>query len=583
MYQTDRPLTLHSTSTHGSNYLYRLFRSAIWLLCRDGDLNQVDIILHPIHPFDGTASRLWRRLKRHHGSPVELLEAVKRELERMLRSKRNRYGQSTQTQLSVTYGNMRAGGEPSVYARIFNGGETIRIDTAVGCITARLSPNTLLGSKKQRIVTYRNACRLWRQCHQEGRLHPQKLLHLHYQGTAIGDLVASYALRTYPRAGGSVKQCKGIWSTLFQAVAVRDYIQRHLLNDVAQSAVTVPEPTYVHGIFKRAIHQLGGNVLESHHYTRKLDLVDSACELYNPRIITAPIGSHISAEQMQSARNYMEERLSQPQKHLWYMFNGINSKDTNLYNEDGEPLTVDRGALYAVVFLHSFDDGQYWYGLDGFDDIYHWTVFTIDRLVKNPDISRVFVKAHPNANYRNYPGDRIAYLRLKKRYAEETRICWLRCDVPPQAFVRRHGRFVGITHHGSVAEELTFLDVPVIASACAPWGAHSGFLSVWQNPEEYAELLQGVKHLHDRSSDGASSVSNSRALMEYIWAYRLDVRSIEETSVWILFGKWFSGVVPPINHENFSRYQAELCSLTQKSEKFNTTIDNLVADILSRP
>lgn len=563
MYQTDRPLKLHSTASHGASYLYTLFDLAIWLLSRDNGLSQVDIILHPLGPTGTTTSRWLRLLNYYHRSPVGLLKAVKRQLEKIARSGRNRF--------------VSRDGEPSVYQRIYSRGETIRIETAVGYITVRLSPHPFLGSKNERKAANRAARRLWEQCHYEGRLQPQKLLHLHYQGTPIGDLVASFALRSYPEAGGSVSHCKGIWPTLVRAVAIRNYIQQHLLNDIAQSAVHIPEPTYLHGVFQRTIHQLGGNVLESKHYTGMLNLIDSASELYNPRVITAPVGLHISEEQVQSARSYMEDRLSQPQKHLWYMFNGTNSKNGNLRNEDGDPFTVDRGTLNAVVFLHSFDDGQYWFGLDGFDDIYHWTVFTIDELIKNPDIDRVFVKPHPNVNYRDYPGDRIAYLRLKKRYAEEGRVCWLKRDVGPHAFVPRYGRFVGITHHGSVAEELTFLDVPVIAAAYAPWGAHSEFLSVWQNPEEYAELLRGLKDLHDQSCDGASSVSKSREFMEYICAYRLNARSL---SVWIRFGKWFSGVVPPIDHESFRRYEAELCSLTQSSEKFKTTVDNLVAESL---
>jgi hypothetical protein len=50
---------------------------------------------------------------------------------------------------------------------------------------------------------------------------------------------------------------------------------------------------------------------------------------------------------------------------------------------------------------------------------------------------------------------------------------------------------VGITHHGSVAEELVFKKIPVIASTNSYWGEEYKFGYWWKNVKDYENLISG--------------------------------------------------------------------------------------------
>jgi hypothetical protein len=52
----------------------------------------------------------------------------------------------------------------------------------------------------------------------------------------------------------------------------------------------------------------------------------------------------------------------------------------------------------------------------------------------------------------------------------------------------------GITHHGSVAEELVFLGIPVLASTRAPWTDSYQFVRTWRSVHEYGDMLDGLAY-----------------------------------------------------------------------------------------
>lgn len=567
-----KSVTLHSTASHGPAYLFGLIDNAIWLLSQDPFLNQVDIILHPVNLVSVREDLPEKIIQKLYQNTAEFLSTIKASILKVflnLSLIASRQSKQSNKQVSSDLHNTKF----SVYNRIYRRGETVVLEMPVGILTLRTSEVSFAQSFFPWIKAYITAIRLWLKCFEVSSFSFQKFLHLQYRETHIGDLVASQALRSYPKAGGSLRYCKILVSTLAKGVFIRDYIH-HNLQSNQESLVTIPEPTYLHGIYLRTLHQMGSSILDPHHFSGFLQLISPKSLGYSPRTIASPVIKKLSGDQIENARAYLNSRIEQPERSLWYMTHGTNRTDNQLLDESNNLIEVPQSAVCPIIFLHSFDDGQYWFGLDGFDDIYHWTEFTIDVLLENQNIDLIFVKAHPNADYETYPGDRVAYRRLRKRYKLEKRICWLRSDISPLAFSQHKGA-IGITHHGSVAEELAWLSVPVIASSHAPWGKAYSFLNTWDDPTEYHNILSTIKY---EVIDSLHKSSHDDDLLRFITEYRINVLSIWEKSTWLRFGKWFLSCEIECSSNSFSRVSKDLSNLVQSSECFNAFLQKLVEE-----
>jgi hypothetical protein len=79
------------------------------------------------------------------------------------------------------------------------------------------------------------------------------------------------------------------------------------------------------------------------------------------------------------------------------------------------------------------------------------------------------------------------------------------------------GCVYGITHHGSVAEELVAAGMPCIASTHAPWGNNYPFLRTWDTAQNYHEILR------DLSVEGwrVPASAERDALARFATEYRL--------------------------------------------------------------
>ncbi len=304
---------------------------------------------------------------------------------------------------------------------------------------------------------------------------------------------------------------------LIDAAAFVNYINYNLLplpdSTASSTIVMVREPTYLDAIYTRSLSLNGADVIEIYPYDAVYREVNPS--VYTPfreRVVNSSAKNLSPLEKMQ-VETYLTDRVYDPGRRLSYMKKGLNQANT-LKNEKGELIHVLPDSSGAVLFLHSFDDAQYVFGPDGFDDLFDWSVFTLNSLLNNPDIDTVLIKPHPGVDYKNYPGDKRALKRLKKLFPETQKLKWLSHDCGPMALKDLKG-FVGITHHGSIAEELVFLRVPVISSTYTPWSTNYQFTVNWSSPSEYGNLL--AQNLNQFTV----SQENIESLMAYVMEARL--------------------------------------------------------------
>jgi hypothetical protein len=173
------------------------------------------------------------------------------------------------------------------------------------------------------------------------------------------------------------------------------------------------------------------------------------------------------------------------------------------------------------------------FGLDGFEDLYEWTVVSIDECLGNRHIGRVLVKEHPNIDLATFPGDKHAVERLRTRYHQESKLKYIdrRTDIKA---LRSLGLLYGITNHGSVAEELVAVGLPVIASSKGPWGKGYPFLHLWHSPEEYIAVLRGLTF----SEWSPPGQAEQDALARFVTEYRMTVLPGQELPVSVQWMLW---------------------------------------------
>ncbi len=530
---------LHSTSSHGSPAMFTMIDYAIRLMNFKGSSVEVEIVLHPIIKFYTPRTifiGLWRQAK------ARLKKLRNLQLRRVSESQK----------VSGSAESLDAG--QSIFRLVYSSGAPVRISTPKGDIVIRRNVRRRLESFRSFFVAYFRSGLLWRKCYEHGLFQPLRYLQLEYAGIRVGDLAASTALREDGNAGGALRRCQYLRRALLNAVAINDYIQNINLDIHDWVYVSVPEPTYLHAIYERQLHLRGAKILDGRgmHVQHP---VNSFGELqFNRFVMQVECASSLSGEERDRAIKYLQERIELPRKHLSYMNIGINSRDMGLWDSDGRPLEMAVDGLCAVIFLHSFDDASYYFGTDGFEDIFDWTVFTVDNLIKSADVETVLIKEHPNVNYAAYPGDKVAKKRLSQRYYRHPKVHWLRRDVGPVALAQ-YKNLVGITHHGSVAEELAFLGIPVVASTHAPWGHSFDFVKTWTTPKEYLFILKSLK-THALFSVANLTKEPPESLLRFVLIYRIEYLHDFEIPTWRKFMHFCYGSLPddtPQNHEEATR------------------------------
>lgn len=499
-------LVIHSPRLQCNAYLIDLLHAAVWLSesrrAALKDSQSVEIWLHPV-------GSPWTKLAHGLIDPKTLFRYIDRRLRGMRRRSVDHPGVDpvvdTESLIEQIHRRRTVTIQGSGRTKIIVG---VR---AVGVV--RSAVHTLGAIFR--------TWRAWMTCSARGRLDIEGLLALSYRDVRIGDLVASTVLSGETAAGGSLRDCRlsAILLALFDAIYTLDHIARTSEIIHQNEYVTVPESTYLEAIYLRALQHAGLTVLELYDY-RGTPCVYSPGESLRRPEIARPTTGPSGIKESENAERYLQERLANDRKHLWYMHDPKNAGiDDELVDQSVKPLARDDNLLTIVIFLHSCIDAQYSFGTDGFEDLYDWTLASIDGCLRNPQVGRVLIKRHPGIDLERYPGDKYAEEKLRVRYLSDEKV----------TFINRHaninnlttlGRVYGITHHGSVAEELVAAGIPCIASTHAPWGDNYAFLRVWHRPQDYRQILQGL------TVDGwqAPGSAEREALVRFVTEYRLSVK-----------------------------------------------------------
>ena len=201
-------------------------------------------------------------------------------------------------------------------------------------------------------------------------------------------------------------------------------------------------------------------------------------EIYYSRLNLARIKNSSNFINEERIFNYYTNRIKKPWEVLNYKF--------EKYNSNQDSLCLD--GVSVIVYLHSFTDAQYVYGYDGYHDLMDWSLRTISLLNSNKYVDKVIIKPHPESTSLYHPGDSIANEYLKSKIFNMDKVQWINFHFDVN-HIKSTGVVIGITHHGSVAEELVFQNFPVIASKHSPWGEEYKFGYCWDDLKEYETLI----------------------------------------------------------------------------------------------
>ena len=277
------------------------------------------------------------------------------------------------------------------------------------------------------------------------------------------DLLYSTQIRSAWRAGGDLYYACLHFSTILEYFYLKECSLDRLLDDKSSLLFsTALEQVYLDLLIPRRLTANGIKYIE-------IDTLDTSLRislispLYTHSLIPNPSINHrkILAEgSILWAKKYISQRLN-GQK-LDYMISNNNRTSIQIiYNK----LKYLHGSC-VVLFLHSFSDACYFNGLDYFSSIWDWSIKTIDILASVN--SHVIIKLHPNVDTSTYPGDRIALTKLNVYIKKKLKNYTLIKDELSLLDLLSLTK-LGITHHGSIAEELISLGIPCVTSNAAPW------------------------------------------------------------------------------------------------------------------
>ena len=542
-------MTIHSPRLGNNAYLLDLLNGCVWLSERADIGNHrrrlIEILLYPV-------GSPWVRWARAFTDRSTVPAKVRRFASRRLRPFTGERGSSTDHR------------GPTIIdlVRIQSSDVRIQVDETLAISIERVE----VGYAKSVWPTIRacfRALQYWRECRQNGRLNVQALLLLRYRDVPVGDLVASETIGLNSSAGGSLRRCGfvALFGCLMDVVYTVDYILGRTWNAQEREYVTTSETTYLEELYRRTLKLRRFNILEFYDYSGRLRVVDPEEEVPNPFIVRGRNGEQLSAHQIEHTWRYLAERVSDAGRQLWYMNVGHNAGgQERVVDEQGHVVARDDQSLTVVIFLHGFDDAQYMFGLDGYEDLYDWTVVSIDECLGNRHIGRVLIKGHPNIDLVTVSADKYAVERLRRRFQHEPRVEFIdrRTDIKALTSL---GLVYGITHHGSVAEELVAVGLPVIASSIAPWGKNYPFLRLWDSPSEYAAILRGLTTT-DWSIPGSREME---ALVQYVHEYRLNILPGEDLPASVQWMVWKDSTVDIVTSDISAITEQQIAKLEADS------------------
>tara|TARA_B100000989_G_scaffold297916_1_gene285241 strand:+ start:11056 stop:12705 length:1650 start_codon:yes stop_codon:yes gene_type:complete len=308
----------------------------------------------------------------------------------------------------------------------------------------------------------------------------EKRIYLNYKLANInaGLHVLSEALRSDYKSFGSIFYCRlGILAALYKLhISLEQYKSLILLEDNT-SFVCGVDQEYLYGFFSRYMSNQGAKFIELNNIQLpyiKLDLNKT----YYSRLNIFKIGSDIEIPDKEKIYQYYKKRIEKP----WEVFNYKEEKYSSKKN------ILKLNEVSVILYLHSFTDAQYVYGYDGYHDLMDWCLTTISILNSNKHVSKVIIKPHPESTSSYHPGDSIANNYLKSKISSFEKVAWADFHFGVNNIISSD-KVIGISHHGSVTEELVFNKFPVIASSHSSWGDKYKFGYWWNDKKDYEKLI----------------------------------------------------------------------------------------------
>ena len=293
--------------------------------------------------------------------------------------------------------------------------------------------------------------------------------------------VLSEALRSDYKSCGSIFHCRlGIITALYKLHCYVRECRQIILPKQSSFFVCGPEQEYIHGFFCRFMSDRGAYFIDISNKEQPF-IKRELSEKYYSRLYLSKKEIDLLDIEKNKITKYYKHRIEKPWEVKPYM-HLLNKK--NLSNDK----SIKLNDVSVIVYLHSFSDAQYIYGDHGYHDIMDWCLKTISLLNSNEYVSRVIVKPHPGIDPVYYRGDTLAIRYLKSKISRFDKVEWadFHFDVN---HINSSGLVVGITHHGSVAEELVFKKIPVIASVYYDWGEEYKFGYWWKDVKDYENLI----------------------------------------------------------------------------------------------
>ena len=382
---------------------------------------------------------------------------------------------------------------------------------------------------------------------------PKMFLKLKFNDILIGDIIASTFLRNNPKNAGSFKLSIPTYNLLTKAIYCElksKYNKSYFLK--YSSYLILPEPTYLQVLWKRTFIKYGVIPIETHSYKSKFSL-NNDLSLDNPWIASKKEIIKISENEKNSINDFFYTRLNNPQKIMAYLTkeNSNKNNEKQIYNLENEIIDFKKNKrneskeLVAVIFLHSFDDAQYCFGIDDFTDIYEWTIFSIESCLANNEFDHILIKPHPGLDYNIFPGDRIAFNKLYKKFNDFEKISFIKKD-SSIVYLSQIANIVGLTHHGSVAEELIYLNQNAIGYVGGMWSNHYKFLSTWKTKNQYTDIINSF----NKNNFNIPSDSQKEHLSNYIIERKLNSVDLRKYSIRLLLSK----KIDVFKHWDFNDY-----------------------------
>ena len=399
----------------------------------------------------------------------------------------------------------------------------------------------------------------------------QDFLKAEFKGTRFGDLLAATILRKNPKLGGqfNMRFVKG--KDLHNAIAIINFTAKKFYNSDA-TYILVHEPAYIEALYKRILCKRGFYLLESNNYKQPFKLIKSQAEMSIPWVAK----NNPEIPESKEIEEYFLMRLHDIDSKLWYMRpeTSNNNNETRIKDFFGKYLEFNSNPLSVVVCLHSFDDAQYAFGIDTFDDIVDWTETALNEACKNESVDKVFVKPHPNGQYFSKSSDKYGLLKLINKFGDYKKITFL--DSRTSLInLSLQTKLFAITHHGSIAEEFCYLNVPTIASTHSPWSNLYHFAQLYEDKKDLEIIIAAISH-----SNFDKYIRDKRELFRFVNEYRLKAIPWHERS---LSERFFSGDngLPRIDKSDYEARNKYWSNLSQNSPQFSK-LWNVFDDILRR-